>query len=830
MTFSHKKSLYWLGAALPLGALMVCAAGAQPPAKKAATKAPATAAQTFEKDALPFVKKYCLSCHQGDTPSAGVSLDEYKTEPQMLKARNLWEKVGVAVVSKHMPPPGMPQPTDAERQAFAGYIQGSISKADCAVKTPGRVTLRRLNRAEYNNTIRDLLGVTVRPADDFPSDDVGYGFDNIGDVLSISPLLMEKYLEAARKVSRSAIYAPEDKVATRSRVYAASSLDGDGGDFPDTNGHILFSNGACGVNFEFPGPGKYKARVVAFEQKAGPESSKMSFKVGSKVIRTVQVRSRQASPTQFDFEFEFDRAGMERVAVTFDNDYYNDGADPKLKGDRNLIIQSLEIIPVAVTVADPKAFPAFHNKLMATFPNAGADGVIPDAAFDGSTKKVLGEFLPRAFRRPVAPAELDRYVKLAAQVRKSGNSFEKSVQIAIQAALVSPNFLFMVEANPAPGVAKRALNDYEIATRLSYFIWSSMPDDRLFTLASQGKLHDPKLLMVESQRMMKDPKAKALADNFAGQWLNLRKLSLSSPDPKQFPTFNETLRSAMRTETEMFFMYVVTQDRPITDFISSDYTFLNAPLAKHYGNADVTGDNFRMVKLGPGQRGGLLTQASILTLTSNPGRTSPVKRGKWVMENILNTPPPPAPPNVPQLEDDKAEKGPLTGTLRQRMEQHRSNPACASCHTSMDSIGFGLENFDATGAWRQMDGTTKIDAAATMPDGKSFDGPAGLRTYLMGRKDQFARAFVEKLLTFALGRGIETYDRCNLDAMGQGVSKSGFRFSSVVSAVVNSEPFLYRASGTMTASAATPAPAAKPAANKPAAKPAPKPTGKKRQP
>jgi hypothetical protein len=821
---TSRKVMYWLGAAVPVSGLVLCAAVAQPPAKKAGplAKAPGTVGgQTFERDALPFTKKYCLPCHQGDTPSAGVSLDEYKTEPQMLKARNLWEKVGVAVVSKHMPPPGMPQPTDAERQAFAGYVQGAISKADCAVKTPGRVTLRRLNRAEYNNTVRDLLGANVRPADDFPSDDVGYGFDNIGDVLSISPLLMEKYLEAARKVARASVYAPEDKQAARSRVFAASSLDGDGGDFPDTNGRILFSNGACGVNFEFPGPGKYKARVVAFEQKAGPEASKMSFQVGAKKVRTVQVRAVQKNPTQFDFEFEYDRAGMDRVSVTFDNDYYNDSStDPKVKGDRNLIIQSVEIVPVSVTIADPKEFPAFHNKVMESFPNAGADGVIPDTAFDGTTRKVMSEFLPRAFRRPVAKAEVERYVGLARTVRKSGQSFEKGVQVAIQAALVSPNFLFMVEPNPKPGEAKRPLTDYEIATRLSYFVWSSMPDDRLFALAAQGKLKDPKTLNAEALRMLKDPKAKALADNFAGQWLNLRKLSLSSPDPKQFPGFSESLRNAMRTETDLFFMHVVTQDRPITDFLSSDYTFLNEPLAKHYGNADVKGDNFRLVKLGGGQRGGLISQASILTLTSNPGRTSPVKRGKWVMENILNTPPPPAPPNVPQLEDDKAEKGPLTGTLRQRMEQHRSNPACASCHTSMDSIGFGLENFDATGAWRLMDGETKIDAAATMPDGKSFSGPAGLRNYLLGRKDQFARAFAEKLLTFALGRGIEPYDRCNLDAMGQTVAKNGYKFSAVVATVVNSEPFRYRASGTMVAD--KPAPA-----TKPAGKPAP---GKKAAP
>lgn len=792
-----KNTLIWVVASAPLGVLVVCAAAA-PPAKKAPAK-PTMAksvpggAGSFGRDALPFVKKYCLGCHTGDTPSAGVSISEYKTEAEMLKARNLWEKVASNTASKHMPPPGMPMPTDKERAAFVEYVQGAITKADCAVKTPGRVTLRRLNRAEYNNTLRDLLGVQLTPADDFPSDDVGYGFDNIGDVLSISPLLMEKYLDAARTVSRAAIYAPEDKAARSPVRFPASRLTGDGGDHADTNGRMLYSNGFTGVDFNFPGTGDYILRVEAFQQAAGPEDAKMGFVLAGKQFKEQVVRAKRA--TLYEAKFQVERAGTQKIGVSFNNDYFNDKEPDERKRDRNLIIQFIEVVPVSVQVANPKEYPAFHNRVMNLYPQPGADGVISAKAQDDATRKIVSSFLPRAFRRPVSKEETERMVSLAARVRKLGGSFEKSLQAVVQATLVSPNFLFMVEPNPTPGQKQRPLTDYELATRLSYFIWSSMPDDRLMSLAAQGKLKDPKVLTAEAKRMTQDPKAKALASNFAGQWLNLRKITVVTPDTKTFPSFDDKLRNAMRQETEMFFNHVVQKDRPILDFLSADYTFLNETLAKHYGSSDIQGENFRLVPLKGKQRGGLVTQASILTLTSNPTRTSPVKRGKWVMENILGTPPPPAPPNVPELPDDKAEKGPLTGTLRQRLEQHRSNPACASCHKAMDGIGFGLENFDAVGAWRMTDGESKVDASATMPDGKSFAGPDGLKNYLMGQKGQFTKAFTEKLMTFALGRGIEPYDRCDIEGLAKQVAKDGYKFSSVVEAVVSSEPFRFRASG-----------------------------------
>lgn len=384
-------------------------------------------------------------------------------------------------------------------------------------------------------------------------------------------------------------------------------------------------------------------------------------------------------------------------------------------------------------------------------------------------------------------------MRVARLSRARGGSFERGIQVALQAALVSPAFLFRVERDPDPNNprASHPVSDYELATRLSYFLWSSTPDDRLLGLAAQNKLHIPRVLDAEALRMLKDPRAKALCDNFAAQWLTLRNLSQVTPDTAVFPQFNEELRVAMRRETDNFFNYVVAQDRPVTDFLDCDYTFLNEPLAKLYGISGVTGPEFRKVVLKDGRRGGVLTQASVLTVTSNPTRTSPVKRGKWVMENLLGATIPPPPPNVPQLADDKKE--PLTGTLRQRMEQHRKNPACASCHQRMDDIGFGLENYNPIGQWRTLDSGAPIDASGVLPGGgASFKNPVGLKKALKGKTPQFVRNLTEKLLTYALGRGVESYDRCNVTAMADAVTEKHYKFSAIVLEIVNSQPFQYR--------------------------------------
>jgi hypothetical protein len=775
---------------LPLAGLVLCASMAAPPKKALKTASTSSAEAGFSRDVLPLVAKYCLPCHTGPSSSAGVVLSNDKTFAAMLKNRKVWERAADNVASKSMPPAGVPMPTDAERERIVQFLQSAISKADCALQDPGRVTMRRLNRAEYNNTIRDLTGLDLRLADGFPSDDVGYGFDNIGDVLTMSPLHLEKYMSAAGKVARTAIVTPEERAErSRSKRFTGDQIKGDGSEFPDTGGHGLFKNGESGVEVDFPAPGRYTFRVTAWEQHAGHDYSQMALRFDYRTLKVEKVMARQDKPAVFEAPLNISRAGKHRLSVAYLNNYRDDSsADLSLRGDRNLIIQSFDVVRAPGQPAYEEPLPASHKRIVQVYPTGNTE-----AAKDAATRRNIAEFARRAYRRPATPEELARLVNVARRGRGPNGSFERGMQVAVQAALVSPNFLFRVEKDPDPNNprAKHAVSDYELASRLSYFLWSSMPDDRLLTLAGQNALRKPATLEAETRRMLKDPRAKALCDNFASQWLTLRKLGTVTPDPATFPNFNEELRLAMRAETEKFFQYVVAQDRPVTDFLDSDYTFLNESLAKLYGNTQVKGNEFRLVKLQGRNRGGVLTQASVLTVTSNPTRTSPVKRGKWVMENLLGAPIPPAPPNVPQLADDKKE--PLTGTLRQRLEQHRKNPACASCHQRMDPIGFGLENFDAIGQWRTADGGSPVDSSGALPGGgKKFKGPAELKAAIKSRTPQFTRNLTEKLLTYALGRGVESYDRCNIDAMAQNVAQKNHRFSAIVMEIVKSEPFRYR--------------------------------------
>jgi hypothetical protein len=502
-------------------------------------------------------------------------------------------------------------------------------------------------------------------------------------------------------------------------------------------------------------------------------------------VGIVEVKATQEKPQVYEVRVTVPDAGKRRFAIAFVNDYYKaDAPDPKER-DRNLAVNALEVQPPAGAI-NPAALPASHKRILFQTPKTAGER-LPVA------RAVLRRFAARAWRRPVTDAEVERLVRYVNLAAKEGDSWERGIQLAVTATLVSPNFLFRVETDKKAGNAKtkQVVGDYEMASRLSYFLWSSMPDDELLTLAAQRKLQNPAVLAAQVKRMLRDKKARALADNFAGQWLQLRKLKTVSPDPARFAGWNNGLRDAMGQETTLFFQHIVREDRPVLDFLDARYTFLNEALARHYGIEGVTGNQFRRVALSEAShRGGVLTQASVLTVTSNPTRTSPVKRGKWVLDNILGTPPPPAPPGVAELPDDK--KGPLTGTLRQRMEQHRTNPACASCHQRMDPIGFGLENFDAVGGWRTRDGDAPVDASGTLPGNVKFSGPAGLRKILLGKKDVFTRSLSERLLTYALGRGVENYDKCNVDAIAKTTAASGYKFSALVTAIVQSDPFRLR--------------------------------------
>lgn len=773
----RRPALLLAAFALPLAALMCAAAAAPAPAKKPAT----AGGDAFARDVAPLIAKYCVSCHGKTTPSAGLSLVGYKNTAAVLKARGVWENVSANVGAGHMPPTGMPMPTPDERERITAFIDGAISQADCALQDPGRVTLRRLNREEYNNTIRDLLGVKLRLADDFPSDDVGYGFDNIADVLSLSPLLMEKYLAAAEKAAQAAIVTPEG--GNKPVRFDGSRLDG-GADAPGGSRELGTEQGEISIEHTFAHPGDYLIKVGAWGQQFGPDSVRMGARFDGKEIARVAVKATQKSPEVYPFRIRV-AGGKHRFSVSFLNNLKNvDAPDPKDRGDRNLFVDFVEVLgPLG-----PKgqaALPASHLRILTPRP-AGMTA-------DAWTRRILTNFARRAWRRPVTKDEVERLARYVRLAQREGESFERGIQLAVSAALVSPNFLFRVEIDPKPNDPKTAhrVGDYEMATRLSYFLWSSMPDEELFALAAKGKLGKPEVLAAQVRRMLKDPKARALSENFAVQWLTLRRLATVSPDPQRFPDFNDALRSAMRTETEMFFDAVVREDRSLLEFIDAKFSFWNEALARHYGNTEIKGQEFRRVALTDPRRGGLVTQASVLTVTSNPARTSPVKRGKWVLEQMLGAPPPPPPPGAGELPEEK--QGVVAAaTVRQRLEEHRKNPACASCHQRMDPIGFGLENFDPVGAWRTKDGAQPIDSSGQLADGKKFRGPAELKTVLMGRKDQFVRSFSQKMLTYALGRGVESYDKCNVDDIALATAKKGYRFSALVTAIVQSEPFRMR--------------------------------------
>ncbi len=739
-----------------------------PPQKTPAKSAAPAKAATFAKDILPVTNKFCISCHQGNSAAAGINLARFKTEASVKTDLATWERISRAISTGSMPPKGMPAPTKTQRQAVSEWIERTIS-ADCKLAEPGRVTIRRLNREEYNNTIRDLTGLNIRPADDFPSDDVGYGFDNIGDVLSISPLLMEKYLTAAENISKQAIFTPGPKAITYQAEEYGANTDGE---FAG-----LFSPGSITFDHLFA-QGSYRFKVRAYQDKAGPENARMVLAVNGKSVQQFDVAALRRAPQVYEAPFQSE-GGKLKVSVSFINDYYqpNNAAGNR---DRNLWIDHIEIIGPADGSA---RLPASHRRIIPGEPPAGKER---DYA-----RRVLTNFATKAYRRPAAPEEVERLMQIFDLAVKYKEPFERGIQLGVQATLVSPYFLFRAEVDPKtnPG-ASRNLNGYELATRLSYFLWSSMPDDRLMMLAGDGSLAKPAILNQEVKRMLKDPKAKALADNFAEQWLTLRRLENANPDPKQFPTFTKELKEAMAQETKLFFNDVVANDRSVLDFIDGKFTYVNHLLAKHYGLPGTFGPEFKKVSLAGTNRGGVLSHASVLTVTSNPTRTSPTKRGRWVLEQILGTPPPPPPPGVDVLKDEHQVNS--AKTLREKMLVHQSDPNCFSCHSKMDPLGFGLENYDAIGAWRTAEGDVPVDSSGVLPDGTKFSGPVQLKGLLMKEKSQFLKSLSEKMLTYGLGRGVGFADKCHVDTISDQTAKSGYKFSALVIAIVNSDPFKRR--------------------------------------
>ena len=777
------------------GLLILAAWLAGPGFPIAATADEGTSPGRFEKEVVPFLAKYCYDCHGGGKSKGDITLDKYRDGKELPRDRDLWEDVAELVRTGQMPPKDKanrrPRPDPAEAEAAVKAVETILAEFDCSgSQQHGRVTIRRLNRVEYNHTIRDLVGVDFNPSADFPNDDVGYGFDNIGDVLSVSPLLLEKYLTAAEAILERAIVIADPPKPKKERLGSPRPSFGAGGERRG-GGQFLHGRGQIAGQI-YLDEGDYTVRADVFGQQLGDEPVRAAIRVGVETLREFEVTATAAEPATIEAKVRI-KGGSRTIAVAFLNPY----TEPPKPGEEP------EPEPVPRKNCDPfRAVDPDKNKRVLVVRNISLDGPYnppppelpeahrrifahrPDQTPREAAREIIGRFAAKAFRRPGRPEEVDRLLKLYDLGEQDGDRFEDRIRRALEGVLIWPDFLFRVELDP-PGLAPGTsfpIGEYELASRLSYFLWSSMPDDELFDLAGRGKLRED--LEPQVRRMLADPRSAAFVRNFPGQWLTTRKLAYVAPDPKEFPGFDEDLRSAMVRETELFFEAILRENRSILDLLDADFSFVNERLAKHYGIEGVKGTEFRRVKL-PANRGGVLTQASILTLTSNPTRTSPVKRGKWVLDQILGTPPPPPPPDVPSLPETKQ----LTGTLRQVMEQHRANATCASCHNRMDPIGFAFENYDAVGAWRDKDGDTTVDPSGVLPGGRAFRGPAELKAILRDKKEQFSRSLVEKILTYAIGRGLEYYDRCAVDEILEALRRDDDRFVALMVGVVESGPF-----------------------------------------
>ena len=651
--------------------------------------------------------------------------------------------------------------------AGSGAADAGVTLAD-----PGRVTIHRLNRAEYNNTVRDLLGTKQRPADDFPADDRGYGFDNIADVLSLSPLQLELYFRAAEKLADEAIDLPPSGQTVRFGAADDGVTATAGAAY--NGGWNLFSNGELSASARLPAAGKYTISVRAFGQQAGPDPASMSILVDEKVLQTFAVTAVEAGPMVYRVTATIS-GGAHQIAASFNNDFYN----PMLGQDRNLVVEWIE---VAGPLDAPTTNPA-RDRLVTCDPTDGKVAPIDCA------RETLGRLARRAFRRPPSDDEVRRLLALVLEAAVEHDDFYTGIKLGIEALLMSPNFLFRVEldADPAAAVA-HPLDDYELASRLSYFLWSTMPDDALLAAADAGGLRDPQAIRAQVLRMLDDPRAIALTDNFAGQWLYTRALDDQAPDVPTFPTWDADLKAAMRGETEAYFQEFLHGDVGLDQLLTADFGFVNARLARHYGIpfAADGGTDFVKVKL-PDERRGLLGQASILTVTSFPRRTSPVRRGKWVLEQLLCSAPKPPPANVPPLPQESIP----TGSMRQKLEAHRADPNCAICHQSMDPIGFGLERFDAIGAHRTTDAGFPIDDTGTLPPEHKFSGAVEL-AHLITADVRFPRCTAQQLMTYALGRGIGNSDGAALDAIVASFAGGGYKLRELIVAIAQSEPFRMR--------------------------------------
>lgn len=740
--------LPWLlGGLLTLAALLALRAartGAEPPAAPA-PGAPAALA--------PFLTTWCAACHGSEAPEAGLDLLRLSTGPLTLEGAVRLLAVRERVRSGEMPPAGGERPAPEALAAFVGALDAVLLAADRDLPVdPGRVTVRRLSRFEYGRTVKHLLDLDVEPGDGFPADDLAYGFDNVGDVLSVSPLHLEKYAEAAEDIVRRALWL-EDPDHPAVRRYEAESMTSSLGE-RSLQGTLAFfaMNGRVTQAVDLPRDGEYLLRAVVFGQQAGAEPCRLEFLVDGARVGLADVPETRARPGTKEVRLAL-AGGRRVVGVGFVNDFWDPSHPDPAQRDRNLAIDRVELVgPV-----DRREPPASHRRLFAADPRKGTPRARATA--------ILRDLASRAWRRPASGEELKRLTDLVEAQVAAGRRFEEAVGLALAAVLVSPSFLFRLEpgATGGAGGAPKDLDGYALATRLSYLLWSSLPDDALFTAAQKGRLSDPKVLRAEAQRLLADPRASALAENFAVQWLELRNLASATPDPERFPGF-EALRPALRREAELLFDTVRREGRDVRELLTADFTFLNGPLAAHYGIPGVEGEALRRVTLPDARRGGVLGLAGVLTVTSNPTRTSPVKRGKWVLENVLDAPARPPLPGVDSLDETQVTRS--AASLRERLEAHRAQPQCATCHDRMDALGFALERYDAVGRWRDTDEGGTVDARGTLPDGRALDGPEALKRALAS-DDALVRCLLKKLFVFALGRAPEPRDQLALFALSR---------------------------------------------------------------
>jgi mono/diheme cytochrome c family protein len=786
-------SVVLAGSLVLAGAAFLRAAQPSPTAPAAAPPAHASAMNQYT--VWQTFKLYCITCHVGPRPPAGLNL-------QALDLGDLdqngatWEKLLRKLRNREMPPAGLPRPDAATYETLVKSIENERDRLAEVKPNPGRPTLHRLNRTEYANAIRDLLALDIDVAEVLPADDIGYGFDNIGDVLNVSPLLLERYLAAAGRISRLAVgdvtLPPSYQTYPVPRALVQADRMSDA--MP------IGSRGGTAVRHLFPVDGEYEISV-------GIQRGRYDEFLGLERERKIDLRLDNRRLQLFTVAAD-PRAGQLEYGAKEDPDAHLKIRVPVKAGTRTLVATFLKdtVMPEGILPATREtAFFEGVGSISVAGPfNAQGPGSTPsrDKIFlcrpaapadeEPCAVTILSNLAHRAYRRPISSEDLPELVALYRQGAES-SGFEAGVRLALQKILVSPDFIFRIELDPndaAPGSVHR-VSDVELASRLSFFLWSSVPDDELSALAERGELGKPAVLEQQVRRMLADKRAQALVQNFAGQWLFLRNIARIQPDPAVFPSFDENLRQALAQETELLIQSSLHEDQSVGDLLDTDYTFVNQRLAEHYGIPGIYGNEFRRVAIKDPSRRGLLGQASILAVTSYPNRTAPTIRGKWVLEQLLGTPPPPPPANVPSLKEDATAKA---MTMRQRMELHRANPSCAVCHRIMDPLGFALENFDGLGRWREQaaPGSGAIDASGVLPDGTAFNGPAGLRDVLISRRDLFVETFTERLLTYALGRGLEQYDRPVIRRITREASADGQRWSSIVLGIVKSAPFQMR--------------------------------------